>query len=416
MRFGIVILMAVSALWAADEQQLALVLKAQTDFDRMQLATTPQLRETSACIQSQAALLPVTPRTEVPLIHFRKGLCTLIGATITHQAGDFTAAAAEFDAAVQTWPARLEKPPKGILVEPVASAVPVLAGIARLEAEPDDATKKAVGKAIADALAKPACSAGVMSVADCQAILQVGRQWLGWIALRDNRLDEAAQYFSGNGWPEWVAARQAFEQRNYSRAVEQYRRAIQAWNDLISQPAPTLPTRLGPHPDMGSALTDLGGAELVAGHTTEAIATLDSSIKRAPGRAWTFYLRARAKDAAGQTDAAFSDYNLASRTAFAGAQDLVSGEAHLYRGVMLYRRKDFVSAEDEFSSALNFEIPANLRPDAVAWRHLAAVAQGSCTAARDELQRALPAASPYFPIAEAQTAIAACPTTAGALP
>jgi len=185
---------------------------------------------------------------------------------------------------------------------------------------------------------------------------------------------------------------------------------------LISQPAPTLPTRLGPHPDVGSALADLGGAELVAGHSAEAVATLDSSIKRSPGRAWTFYLRARAKDAAGQTDAAFSDYNLASRTAFAGARDLVSGEAHLYRGVMLYRRKDFVRAEDEFSSALNFEIPPNLRPDAVAWRHLAAVAQGSCTAARDELQRALPATSPYFPVTEAQTAIAACPTTAGALP
>jgi tetratricopeptide (TPR) repeat protein len=314
-----------------------------------------------------------------------------MGATMTRQAQDFTAAAGEFDGAAQASP-----------------ALPVLAAIARLEAEPDPSTMEAAAKAIASALGMPACPAGVMSVADCQGTLEIGRQWLGWMALRDHRLDEAARDFSSGGWPEWVAGRQAFERRNYSEAAGQYRQAVQIWDSLASEPAPSLAVRLGPRPDLGLALADLGGAEFLAGHTAAAIATLDGAIKRVPDRAWAYYLRARAKEAAGQTDAAFADYNLASRTAFAGAQDLVSGEAHLYRGMLLYRRKDFGRAEDEFASALNFEIPADLRPDAVAWRHLAAVAGGACHAERDQLQRSLAAASPYFPVREAQSAMAAC--------
>jgi tetratricopeptide (TPR) repeat protein len=416
MRLAILTVLAASAGWAADEQQLALALKAQADFDRVQLSPLPQLRDTSACIQTQAALLPVASRTEMPLVRFHKGFCTLMRAAITHQAADLQSAAADFDAAVQAWPARIEKPPKGIPIEPVSSALPVLASIARLEAGVDDRVAAAAQSAIEAALEKPACPSSVMATADCQGILQIGRQWLGWIALRGHRFDEAAKDFSGSGWSEWVAGRQAFDQRNYRRAAEQYRLATQAWDRLAAQPAPALAVRLGPQPDLGLALSELGGAQLLAGDTAAAIATLDTAIKRDPDHAWSFYLRARAKEAAGQSDAALIDYNLASRTAFAGAKDLVSGEAHLYRGMLLYRRKDFSRAEDEFASALNFDVPANLRPDAVAWRHLATVAGGACGAGRDQLQRALPAASPFFPANEAQAAIAACPATAAVGP
>jgi Tfp pilus assembly protein PilF len=114
---------------------------------------------------------------------------------------------------------------------------------------------------------------------------------------------------------------------------------------------------------------------------------------------------------AGQPDLALSDYNLASRTAFANAKDLASGEAHLYRGIFLYRRKDYARAEDEFSSALNFEVPAAIRSDAVAWRHLAAVAGGSCATEREFLARSLADVSPYFPKAEARAIVASCSTT-----
>ena len=414
MRFGILAFLAVSIGFGADDAQLALSLKAQTDFERVQLAPVPELRDASACIQSQAALLPVASRTEVPLVHFHKGYCALMAATITHSAGDFSAAAAEFDAAVQAWPARVEKPAKGVPVEEGSSALPVLASIARLKAGPDSASLGPAPQAIEAALSKPACPASVMSTAECQGILQIGRQWLGWIALRDNRPEEAGRDFADSGWSAWVAGKQAFERRNYSGAAEQYRKAIQHWDELASEPAPSLAVRLGPTPDMGLALADLGGAQLLAGDPAGAIATLDTAIKRDPDHAWSFYLRARAKEMLGQTDAAWADYNLASRTAFAAAHDLVSGEAHLYRGILLYRRKDFGRAEDEFASALNFEIPVPLRPDAEAWRHLAAVAAGACGAGRDQLQRSLPAVSPFFPAREAQALMTSCPTTASA--
>ena len=131
-------------------------------------------------------------------------------------------------------------------------------------------------------------------------------------------------------------------------------------------------------------------------------------VRVAPESARALYLRACAHEIAGQAEAALADYNLASRTAFAKAADLASGEAHLYRGILLYRRKEYSHAEDEFSSALNFEIPGGLRADAVAWRHLAAVAGGSCDASRQRLEQSLAAASPYFPKAEARTLMGSC--------
>jgi hypothetical protein len=90
------------------------------------------------------------------------------------------------------------------------------------------------------------------------------------------------------------------------------------------------------------------------------------------------------------------------------ARDLASGEAHFYRGILLYRRQDFARAEEEFSSALNFEMTVALRPDARAWRHLAAVAGGSCGAARQSLDLALASVSPFFPQAEARSLAASC--------
>jgi hypothetical protein len=57
---------------------------------------------------------------------------------------------------------------------------------------------------------------------------------------------------------------------------------------------------------------------------------------------------------------------------------------------------------------LNFQIAAPLKADAEAWRHLAAVAAGACVAARAELDRSLPAVSPYFPKEEARRVSSAC--------
>src|SRR5262249_10825001 len=132
------------------------------------------------------------------------------------------------------------------------------------------------------------------------------------------------------------------------------------------------------------------------------------SLKSNPSNPAALYRRAMAHDLAGRPDMALADYNMASRAAFAAASGAASGEAHLYRGIMLYRRKDFARAENEFASALNLEIPVPLRPDAEAWRHLSAVATGACSSAKWSLEAALPSVSPYFPKHEAMQTAANC--------
>jgi tetratricopeptide (TPR) repeat protein len=245
----------------------------------------------------------------------------------------------------------------------------------------------------------------------CRNLLATGRQWLAWMALRAGNLDQAATEFSAfpaSGWPAWVAGRKAFASGNYAGTVVQYSQAIQVWKPIWQAPGPTFLKALGPRPDMASALTERGGAELLAGETKSAIATLDEAIKADPSDARAIFLRGRARELGGQMELALGDYNLASRTAFANAKDLVSGEAHLYRGIVLYRRKDYGRAEEEFSSALNFAIPAAIRSDAIAWRRLAAVAGGACVTAREYLAPALAEVSPYFPKEEARAMVATC--------
>ena len=407
MRCLLLSLVAVAALSAADDGELALTLRAQADFDRVELSPAPRLEDATACEQSQAALLAVAGPEQGAALHYRKGICALTAAALTGNAARFSDAAGEFGKAIESWPARAKGAPAG----PVSPALPVLAAIARLHAAADAAAGNAAGQRIAAAEAAPDCSSNLLPAAACRRWLAAGREWLGWLAVQSGDLDAAARDFSGldaAGWPEWIAGRRAFEEALYGQAAQHYARAVEAWRTIAREPAPALDVRLAPQPAMASVLTDLGGAQLLAGDPTAAIATLNAAVKAGPADARTIYLRARAKEKAGETQDALEDYNLASRTAFAAARDLASGEAHLYRGILLYRRKDYTRAEDEFSSALNFDIPAALRADTVAWRHLAAVAGGACEASRLELRQSLNSVSPYFPKDEAASRIAAC--------
>src|ERR1051326_7957044 len=65
-------LFGTTRLRAADDVKLALSLKAQTEFDRVELPAIPVLRDAAACVQSEAGLLPVTAPEDQSLIHFRK--------------------------------------------------------------------------------------------------------------------------------------------------------------------------------------------------------------------------------------------------------------------------------------------------------------------------------------------------------
>lgn len=428
-KFSVCLLVAggLCALRAADEQQLALALRAQSDFDRVQGSAGPQLPDATRCEQSEAAWLPVAPPADLAEAHFRKGYCTLAEAAITHHTDEFLQAASEFEEAVKTWPERAARAARNRMLEPMPSGLALLAPIARLEAamagagnggdhagHPDAAEVERERHEISAALDRPVCPQSVMPVGTCQSLLETGRLWLGWFALQQDDLYQAADVLSAlpeSGWAHYTAGMRAFRDRHYAEAAAQFGKAIDVWTRSQHDGATPLASRLAPQPDRAKALEQLGGAQLLSGDTAAAIATLDMAVKATSDPARALFLRARAEELAGRREPALADYSLASRTALAHAQDLASGEAHLYRGILLYRRKEFAQAENEFASALNFNIPADLRPDAVAWRHMAAVAGGACAASRTSLEESLATVSPYFPKDEARAVASSCPLT-----
>jgi len=420
MRISALLALISLPLMAADEARLALLLQAQTEFDRVGLAGVARLTDAGACVQSQAAALAAAAPSDASLLHYRKGFCLMAEAAVTRRPDQYGQAAEEFERAIEAWPQRVP-PAKNLPVEPVSPGLRVLADIARLEEGSDSAAAARARSDLAAAAAATLCSSDVMPAPACQEVLKKGREWLGWMALERNDaagypgvvgidLLEAARDFTGanDGWADWAAGREAFANRRYESAVQDYREATSRWDAYRRESPPTLLQAMTPQPDFAAALTDLGGAQLLAGDPQGAIATLNRAVHEDPSLARPLYLRARAKETAGDATGALADYSLASRAAFAAAKDLVSGEAHFYRGILLYRRKDPARAEAEFASALNFTIPTALRADAQAWRHLAAVANGACGSSRNYLEQSLATVSPYFPQAEARATAASC--------
>jgi len=394
-----------STVYASDQLQLDVALKAQTSFDKVQLTTTPTLADTGACVQSVAALISVSGPEEAATLYFRRGYCALAGAAITAEPRDYLAASADFERAMEAWPARNRKLAKKQAPEPVPAGLRILAALARLNATGEAPVRAASRQEMTAALAEPPCTSGLLQPWHCEQVHSIAREWLGWFALGEGNLRDAAQYFEGGrgtGWFEWVAGQQQFKQGDYAAAAVQEERAISIWK--------AGPRRFSPLPDIPVALADLGGAQLLAGNLKAAMTSLDASLRANPSNPHALYRRARARELGGDAAAALADYGMASRVAFANAAELASGEAHLYRGIVLYRRKNYERAEAEFSSALNFEIAVSMRADAQAWRHMAAVASGSCTSAREFLDRTLPAVSPYFPRQEAVQVAAGCGT------
>ena len=347
---------------------------AQAAFDRVEHTPAPPLTDASACVQTQAAMLAVALPGEESELHYRKGFCQLAVAAVTHAPSSFTDAAAELEHAGANMLAWLARRAGNLTDQPTWN-------------EPDSCPRS------------------------CEPLIPVAKLWRGWTALNAGNTSAAAAQFDalpGSGWPPYVAALLAYRAGRYADAVTGYRQALEIWTYDQQQTHPPLALRLSPPEDLPQLLTELGGTQILAGDPAGAVATLDRALQASP-KARGYFLRARAKELAGQSEAALADYNLASRAAFADANDLASGEAHLYRGILLYRRKDYVKAEEEFASALNFEIPPALRPDASAWRHLSAVASGFCGASRQQLEKLLPSVSPYFPKAEAEALANGCP-------
>ena len=272
---------------AADEQQLALAQRAQTDFERVQQTAGLALPDTTRCEQSEAAWLTIAPPADRSPAHFRKGYCTLAMAVITHRSDDFQKAAGEFEEALKDWPEHTLKTGKNRAPEPAPLSLRLLAPIARLQAASfgpggagaDSAALDRERREISTAIERPLCAGALLPVPACGALLNTGRLWLGWMALREDDLDRAAREFSGLtefGWPQWTAGQRAFHNREYAEAARQYGQAVEIWNR--PQDLTALAGLLAPRPDRAQALTEWGGAQLLSGDTAGAIPTLDAAV------------------------------------------------------------------------------------------------------------------------------------------
>ncbi len=412
--FVLTIVLAPGLSAGGDAPWADLTARAEADYERVALAVSPGLIEASACQQSQAALVSIAAPGQLPLIHYRKGYCSLVAAALGSQASPenerqgWNDAAGEFHQAIESWPAA-HPAKRSQAVPPVPEILPVAEALARIHGAGAEGSAGENGGALAAAVEHPSCGGGFTTPELCQAYVDVGREWLGWMALRSGDPAGAAREFSSPaaaGWNNWAEGLQAFRNARYADAAARFGQAIADWDRDRADSGWF--RRLRPQPDWTASLTEWGGARLLAGDFAGAISALDRAAALSRENPRAFYLRALARERSGHAEDALTDYNLASRAAFASARELASGEAHLYRGILLYRRRDYAGAEAEFSSALNFDVAPSMRADAVAWRHLAAVLQGGCQSSREFLGRSLASVSPFFPRQEAQAAAAAC--------
>src|SRR5205823_14036286 len=130
--------------------------------------------------------------------------------------------ASEFDKSLESWAALASDPKNKKPPEPVPSGLRSLAQIARLQAGATGTALDRARKELFAAAANPNCTSTLMTVAFCQASVEMGRRWMGWMALQRDDLVEAERDFAaavGTGWREWVAGRKAFSYGRYAEAA-----------------------------------------------------------------------------------------------------------------------------------------------------------------------------------------------------
>src|SRR5688572_24167170 len=145
-------------------QNLPIDQKAQGDFDKVDAAPRPALRDAMACAQSQAAWISILKPQQRYIGHYRRAYCQLFGALLSGDSSAFQAAERDFSDAITNWPA------KG------GSAIPaglrVLALIARLEGGRAADAHPTIARDLQAAIADPACGPSpVMSTTFCKALI-----------------------------------------------------------------------------------------------------------------------------------------------------------------------------------------------------------------------------------------------------
>jgi len=380
--------------------------RAKAAFDKVDSARLPALQDTMQCMQAHAALLPLVRPEERYLVHYRRGYCALFGAAVSRDANDYQEAAREFTLAWERWPAR---------VQPVSSGLLALVGIARMGTAAGQIPAEAV-KVLETAVQQGDCSnEALMQSSFCRELVDVARLWLGWVAYRSERTADAARLLGpvpGSTWNLWLAGRQAWAERRWRDGIALMEKAAENWRAAAESPAPSTLQLLGPKPDLARVYYEIGVARYRLEDYSGAVSSLNAALEMDPTNSYALFLRARAKDLQGQPDAV-TDYARAAETADRTRDSSWAvGQAHYYRGLLLYRGKQFREAESAFRAAPKAGLGEIARAQVSAWQNLAAVAGGNCANAAELLEVSGQLAEGGFPVAEAQAVALGCQVNA----
>jgi hypothetical protein len=403
-----VIALLAAACAAGQTPPLNLRIKAKFDFDKVDATPIPDVAATRACVQSNAAALPVTKAEERYLIYYRRGYCELFGALADGASEEFQAAAKDFLEALLNWPKKAATPAPG--------GLKALVSIAHLEQGRLADSYPDLGRELSTLVAEPGCfDSPVMSKAFCTALIDTARTWLGWLAYRQNdfaaavsALEPLTHGTAVNPWATWVEGRLAQQQNRIAEAVALYEKTLAAWAAVAASPNPDVVALLGPKLDTGAVHYQFGLAEYTRQKYESAISHFDASLKVRPRNSYAIFLRARSKDALHLNGPAMDDYALATQTARGESDSSWNvAQAHYYRGLLLYQAKNYPGADGEFSLALAGRLGEIGRPDAAAWKAMAAAAGGGCKSI-EQLESAAGAASSQFPKAAATAMVFDC--------
>lgn len=371
--------------------------QARAAFDKVDSSAVPALQDTMLCMQAHAALLPAVSPDQQYLVHYRRGYCALLGAVVSKDAAEFREASREFSLAIEKRAANAAPAHSGLLAG---------LGIAQARGSPGSIPPEALRNLEAAAQRSNCSDSALMQPEFCRDLIDVARLWLGWAALEAGRLSDAARWFSpvrAPAWNFWMAGRQAWAERRWRDSVALLERAAQAWKSVEKSAAPSTLELLGPSLEPGRADFEIGVSYYRLEDYRRAAAALDASLAVAPKNAYALFLRARSKDALGDSEA-IADYQTAADLArTSGDKSWAAGQAYYYRGLLLYRARRFRDAEAAFTEAAVAELGEISRQDASGWRYLAGVAAGDCTRVPELLEAAARLTPPQFPAGEAES-------------
>ena len=379
-------------------------LRAKAAFEKVDTSPIPSLADAKACAEAHAALLPQVRQDQKYLVHYRKGYCEIFAAVASKQVPDYEAASQDLTQAVLAWPAQ------GAGAK--SSGLRALLAIANLQGGIKTNPQADVVQELTSLNAPLECSStAVMQTSFCQALAATAQIWLGWLAFQQGRPEDAAKVLEAqpdSPWSLWISGRQMQRARRFPEAISAMEKALTAWEQSDRSQSPAVQHLLGPKPDYARCFYELGDAQYRAEKYEAAVKSLDEAFRRGSPGAFAYFLRGRSKDLLADAAGAMADYEAATRIAKQNSDtSWAVGQAYYYRGLRLYRDKQYSQAEVEFGNALGSALGEVPKAEAAAWRELSKAASGGCQAL-DALEASVRSTSDPFLSLEAKTLIFRC--------